>query len=255
MSKTMVLIHGMMGAAWCWDNYKPFFETRGYRCVVPVLRYHDMDPREQPDPRLGTTGLLDYAADLEAEIRKLDEKPILVGHSMGGLLAQMLGARGLASALVLLTPAAPHGIFMLHYSVVKSFSGLLKRWKSWARPFRVTYTQAGYSIFHRLPEPERERLYNKLVYESGRAAFQIGMWFLDSAGTTKVDERKINCPVLVIGAGMDRVTPASTVRRVAAKYDKVSTYREYRDFSHWVIGDPGWEEIAAGVCDWLENRG
>lgn len=255
MSETVVMIHGMMGGAWCWENYRPFFEERGYRCVVPVLRYHDMDPGDKPDPRLGQTGLLDYAADLEEEIKKLDSPPILVGHSMGGLLAQMLGAGGLARAVVLLTPAAPHGIFMLQYSVIKSFFGLLKRWKSWALPFRVTYSQAVYAMFHLLPVPERKRLYNKLVYESGLAAFQIGLWFLDPEGTSKVDETKVTCPVLVIGAAKDRVTPASAVRKVAAKYAKVSTYREYENFSHWVIGDPGWEKIADYVCDWLESRG
>lgn len=94
MAGTLVMIHGMMGGAWCWDDYKRYFEDKGYRCVTPVLRYHNMNPRGKPDPRLRSTGLLDYAADLEREIKKMDEPPVLVGHSMGGLLAQILGGRG-----------------------------------------------------------------------------------------------------------------------------------------------------------------
>ena len=60
---------------------------------------------------MGTTSLLDYAADLEREILALPERPVIIGHSMGGLLAQILAARGLCSRLVCLTPAAPRGIF------------------------------------------------------------------------------------------------------------------------------------------------
>lgn len=69
--------------------------------------------KAEPDPRLGTTSLIQYAQDLENYIKGkgLNTKPIIMGHSMGGLLAQILGARGVASALVLLTPAAPAGIF------------------------------------------------------------------------------------------------------------------------------------------------
>jgi pimeloyl-ACP methyl ester carboxylesterase len=80
-----------------------------------------MDPNDKPDLRLGTTSLLDYARDLEEYIHNLDQKPFLMGHSMGGLLAQILGARGLAKGLVLLTPASPSGINALKYSVIKSF--------------------------------------------------------------------------------------------------------------------------------------
>jgi len=80
-----------------------------------------MNPKAKPDDRLGTTSLLDYAEDIENEIRKLDAKPIIMGHSMGGLLAQILGSRGLARALVLLTPAAPAGIRSLTPSVMRSF--------------------------------------------------------------------------------------------------------------------------------------
>jgi pimeloyl-ACP methyl ester carboxylesterase len=113
MTETIFMIHGMWGGPYLWDNYKSLFEKEGYQCVTTTLRFHDMDPKDTPDPRLGTTSMLDYAADLEHEIRQFGEKPIIMGHSMGGLLAQILGSRGLAKALVLLTPVSPAGIFAL----------------------------------------------------------------------------------------------------------------------------------------------
>jgi pimeloyl-ACP methyl ester carboxylesterase len=119
MADTIFMIHGMWGGPWYWENYRRVFEREGYRCVATTLPYHDMDPRGVPDPRLGTTSLLDYAEALEREVSQLGVKPILMGHSMGGLLAQILGARGLAKALVLLTPASPSGVVALTPSVVR----------------------------------------------------------------------------------------------------------------------------------------
>jgi len=86
MAETIVMIHGMWGNGWYWENYKNFFEQRGFQCHTPTLRYHDMQPCDRPDLRLGTTSLLDYARDLEEYIHKLEQKPFLMGHSMGACL-------------------------------------------------------------------------------------------------------------------------------------------------------------------------
>ena len=99
---TIFMIHGMWGGPWYWSGYQQIFEAAGYRCVTTTLPYHDMDPQGIPDARLGTTSLLDYARALEEEIGQLADPPIIMGHSMGGLLGQMLGSRGLAKSLVLL---------------------------------------------------------------------------------------------------------------------------------------------------------
>ena len=107
MSETVFMIHGMWGGSWYWQNYKNHLEARGYRCITSTLRYHDVSPKDAPHPQLGTTSLLDYADDLEKEIRALGVKPIIIGHSMGGLLAQMLAARGL-SLIHISEPTRPY---------------------------------------------------------------------------------------------------------------------------------------------------
>ena len=127
MTQNIVMIHGMWGGSWVWDNYKRIFEDKGYTCYTPALRYHGSLPSEKPDPLLGTTSLLDYAQDLEEYISKLDNAPVIIGHSMGGLLTQILGARGLGKALVLITPASPAGINALKFSVIKSFWSILSK--------------------------------------------------------------------------------------------------------------------------------
>lgn len=253
MDETIMMIHGMSCAGWAWENYREFFEQKGYRCVAPTLRFHDMDPNGTPNPQLGTTSLLDYAEDLEKEIQKLNTMPILMGHSMGGLLAQILGSRGLAKALILLTPAPPHGIMSLKPSVIKSVWSALTTWGFWKKPMRQTFDQAVYSTMHLLTAEEQKGTFDKFVYESGRAGSEIGFWLFDSKGAAKVDESKVTCPVLVIAGAEDRITPASVVQKVANKYKDVSTYKEFPNHAHWVIGEPGWQEIAEYTSDWLNK--
>jgi pimeloyl-ACP methyl ester carboxylesterase len=253
MAETIVMIHGMWGGGWYWENYKNFLEQRDFQCYTPTLRYHDMDPNDKPDPGLGTTSLLDYAQDLEEYIHNLDQKPFLMGHSMGGLLAQILGARGLAKGLVLLTPASPSGINAMNYSVIKSFWSVLTKWGFWRNPHRLSFEASVYSILHLLPAEDQKAAYERFVFESGRAAAEIGFWLFDFKGASKVDKSNVSCPVLVVSGAEDRITPASVVRKVANKYKAVSTYKEFENHAHWVIGEPGWEEIAEFASDWLNQ--
>jgi pimeloyl-ACP methyl ester carboxylesterase len=255
MEKAMMMIHGMWGSGGYWENFAKYFEARGYRCIRPTLRFHDMNPQETPDPRLGTTSLLDYVADLEKDILKLKEAPVLMGHSMGGLLAQILAGRGLARALVLLTPASPAGIIALKPSVIRSFWSLLIRWGFWRKPGRQKFEEASYSMLHLLPMEEQKKTFERFVYESGRAASEIGFWLFDRRRAAAVDESKVTCPVLVIGAAEDRITPVSVVRQVAEKYRGVTTYKEFDGHAHWVVAEPGWEEIAKYVDEWLNRIG
>jgi len=253
MDRAIVMIHGMMVGPWCWDNYRGFFEGKNYRCITPTLRYHDMDPEAAPSPEMGKVGLLDYASDLEEEIRKLELTPVLMGHSMGGLLAQILASRGIGEAAVLLSPASPRGVMALKYSVIKSFSDVMMKWGYWRRPFRLSFEKAVYSTMHLMSQEEQRWLYNKMVYESGRAAFQIGFWLFDFKRASKVDPERVKCPVLVIAGKEDRITPASVVKKVAERYRNVSTYREFENHAHWVLLEPGWQEIAEYVWAWLNG--
>ncbi len=253
MAETLVMIHGMWGGPWYWQYFKGFFEKKGYQCVIPTLRFHDMDPTAAPHPQLGTTSLLDYADDLEKHIRQLPVVPILIGHSMGGLLAQILASRGLAKTLVLLTPASPRGINALRPSVIMSYRSAMIRWAFWRKPLRQTFDEAAYSMLNVMSAENQRKVFNRFVYESGRAASEIGFWFLDPKQATKVDESRISCPVLVVAGAQDRITPISVGRKVAKKYGTSATYKEFADHSHWVVGEPGWQNVAEYVADWLRQ--
>jgi non-heme chloroperoxidase len=254
MAKSIVMIHGMWGGAWCWDIFKSYFEDKGYQCYVPILRHHDIEPGDTPPKELGTTSLVDYVADLEAYIKKLPEKPIIMGHSMGGLLVQMLSQKDLATKSVLLTPAPPADIHAISCSVFKCFLSMFLQWGFWRKPHRIPFERAVFAFLHQLPEHQRKIEYNKLVYESGQASSEIGLWLLDPNKASKVDESLITAPQLIITASNDRIVPAVVVRKIAKKYSRTADFKEFENHSHWLIGEECWEEVANYVLDWIENR-
>jgi pimeloyl-ACP methyl ester carboxylesterase len=155
--------------------------------------------------------------------------------------------------LVLLTPASPAGILALKPSVIRSFSSIMMRWGFWRKPAQQRFEEAVYSVLHLLPKEEQKETFGRFVYESGRAVSEIGFWLFDRRKAAAVDEVKVTCPVLVVGASKDRITPASVVRKVAEKYQGVSTYKEFAGHAHWVVSEPGWEEIAKYVDEWLNQ--
>ena len=191
------MIHGMWAGGWVWSDYIPVFEGRGYHCLAPTLRHHDA-PASEPPEALGHTSLLDYASDLQKEIGKLDQPPVLMGHSMGGILAQMLGARRPAKALVLLSPMPPQGINVISLASLRMFRQTFKRWGFWRKPTRPTFADAAAAMLGHLPRAQQRAVYDRLGNESGRVACEAGFWFLDPRAAKSVDSSRVACPVLVI---------------------------------------------------------
>src|ERR1051326_7457957 len=189
----VMMIHGGFCGPWAFDRWAGKFESAGFTVKRPALRFHD---RKDPPQALGTTSLLDYAADLETEWD--DEAPILIGHSMGGLLAQMLAARREVRALVLLAPSPPWGIPPSTLFEIAAAQALLLKVGFWTQ---ILDPDAGYATrhtFNRLPAAERDKMAAKLVPESGRATFETMHWGLDMARASEVDARKVDCPVLLL---------------------------------------------------------
>ena len=118
----------------------------------------------------------------------------------------------------------------------------------------MSFKAASYAMMNCLSLEQRRREYARLVFESGRAAAEIGFWVLDVGGASRVDAAAVTCPVLVVGAAEDRLTPVAVTRKIARKYAHVSTYREMTGHAHWVIGEAGWEDVAETVHQWLAEE-
>lgn len=253
MARLAVLIHGMWGTADVWRNWRPFLEARGWQTIAPSLRHHDAPP-ESPPPALGTTSLHDYVADLETALRALPEKPVVIGHSMGGLIALLLCAKGLATAGVLLTPAPPASVVALRPSNLLAFLRIQTTWGWWRKPHRATLDEALASTFNTTDPREGAEVHASFVHESGRALFEIALPWLDASKAATVDPRLVTVPLLFVGAEKDQLVPPGVVRRTARQFAHVSDHAEYRDQGHWVLGQPGWDRVADDTIAWIDAK-
>ncbi|MEM4326539.1 MAG: alpha/beta hydrolase [Candidatus Pacearchaeota archaeon] len=251
---TVLFIHGMMGGGWYWEKYKSFFESKGIKCFAPDLRYHSKGGSAVKE--LGTTSVRDYVSDLKKEVERISKEegeiPFIVGHSMGGLIAQLLVSDGYGKGGVFLTPAPPAGIMALSYSQILTFLPVMIKSSWWKKPFKLSYDKFRYSILNNLEEEESRKIYPNFCYESGRALFEIGMWILDKSKATKVDFSKVSVPVMIIGARKDKITPISIVRKIKEKY-KNARYEELENNAHWVVGEKNWQNVAELVLDFIKS--
>jgi len=249
-SKSPVLmIHGAFCGPWSLDGLKEKFEGAGYRVTAPTLRFHDINPAPAA---LGTTGLEDYAADLEEEIAALKAPPILVGHSMGGLLAQMLAARTEVAALVLLAPSAPWGVPPTTLFEIGAAQAMHLQPGYWKKVLEPNRDVALAHSLDKLPKDMRDDVYDLFVPESGRATFEIMNWGMDMSHASAVDSARVTAPLLFLTGSEDRINPPSTVARIAALYGDRATAEVLPGMGHWLIGEPGWEVLAERALGWLK---
>ncbi len=251
MTIDLLLIHGMCTTGRFWDPFGASLAAAGFRIHAPTLRHHKRLSEGSPDPRLGMVSLRDYVEDLEGLIADMDAKPIIIGHSMGGLLAQKLAARDRARALVLLAPAPPTGVFALSPSSFMTFASYLRHPLAWMQPFVPTRAEATYGVLNALEEDRHEVVYAERAHESGRAVWEIGFWWLDPLRAAYVERSAVRCPILACAGGRDRAAPPSLVHRIAARYPQ-SEVRDYPDRGHLMVVEPGWPEIAADITEWIK---
>ncbi len=249
---TLLFIHGMFVTPMCWELMAHAMGEMGYRIVRPVLRYHQLEPGEQPDYRLGTTSILDYADDLEKQILKMDRKPVIIGHSLGGLLAQMLAARGLARAAVFIAPAPPRGVFPISFSAMKAFGSAIQVPFFWRKPIRLSFSEASSAVLSKIPREEQHYYYRFMTYESGRVLYEIALWPLDKKKATLVNEKNVTCPTLLLGAGKDQLIPPWVIRQIASRYPQAD-FKMFPHMTHFMIGEPGWEKVARHIFHWLRK--
>ena len=245
------MIHGAFCGPWSLEGLQQKFEGAGYSVTAPCLRFHDQTP---PPAALGTTGLADYAADLEQEIRSLKQPPILVGHSMGGLLAQMLAARTPVAALVLLAPSAPWGVPPTTLFEIGAAQSMHLQPGYWNQVLEPSRDVALAHSLEKLPRHMRDDVFGRFVPESGRATFEIMNWGLDFRQASTVDADAVTAPLLFLTGSDDRINPPSTVAKIAALYKDRATAEVLDGMGHWLIGEPGWERLAARALDWLKGR-
>lgn len=237
----LLFVHGMWEGAWFWEPWLRFFASRGWDCWAIDLRGHGAS---RPAEGLGKISVYEYLEDALGAARELGE-PVVVGHSMGGLLAMKLAEELDPPAAVAVTPAAPRGFRSVRtWPLAKAVLAHLPEILLW-KPLAPSFEEMKALELNRLPPEEQERVFELQQPESGRQAFELA-----TLGVP-VDRERIHCPLLLVGATDDRITPASLVAKVA-KY-LGAEYREHHAQAHMIVHEPGWEEVAEDTAGWIDQ--
>ncbi len=250
MGTPVVLIHGM----WCHGEMlaplDALFSARTYQCHRPTLPAHAAGPGQAE--AVASLSIRDYLQALKDYIaaQNFSQPPVLVGHSMGGLLAQLLASQMPVAALVLLTPAAPRGINAVVPRSFWAFLPVFCRLGFWKRAHKLSAERTRRCAVNGLHATQQEKIINSLVFESGRMLAEIAFWWADRRHSTRVEPTAVKCPVYVVSGGRDWLTPASVVKKVAARYAN-ATHRHWPERGHWVIDDIDTEDMVREIDGWL----
>lgn len=237
----ILFLHGVFGRPALLAPWIRFFEAAGYECHAPALP--GRDPSD--DDVLARTGIQDCYEVALAAFDQLPEPPVVVGHSMGGLLTQKIAAARTPRAAVLLT-SIPPGTLWPQLRPLPHLFPLMPKILA-GKPFLPSPRTMREVPLNTLPPAEQTELIPQLVRDSGRVFREMST----GAPVTKVDAGKVTCPVLCVSAGADRNVAQWISRRIAARYG--AEQQVHPDKPHWIIAQSALDEVAPPVLAWLER--
>jgi pimeloyl-ACP methyl ester carboxylesterase len=248
---TLFFIHGMWSTPRVWDAYRAHFQSLGYRTIAPALMQHFSSNQAHNVQGLSIS---DYVDQLEEEYRAAEKQHkniVLVGHSMGGLLAQLLATRVNCKALILLASAPPSGLVTFHPEPAKIFSGVFCKPLFWKKGIKLKYRTARYGIFNALSEAEAQIQYERMCFDSGQVIREIALWYTDPARKTAVEFDKIDCPVMNLVGEHDRIVPPSSVEKLSRSLGASNHFQQLSNYGHMLPIEDKRFAIAKQMHVWL----
>lgn len=242
----ILFIHGAWHAAWCWENFLPYFTEHGYHAYALSLRGHGNSEGHQKIR--WWSAARDYVADVAQIVQKLDSSPIIIGHSMGGYVIQKYLENNNLPAGVLLAPTPVSGLigygircFLQNpWPFIKTHL-LLDLWHMVATP-QLTHA----SFFSAdMPQEEVERHFARLQSES--LLMELEATFL-----ALPRPKKIKTPLLVLAAENDRVFSVAEEKATARAYNTQAEI--FPNMAHDMMLEANWQKVAARIVDWLQER-
>ncbi|MBY5163441.1 alpha/beta hydrolase [Salsipaludibacter albus] len=258
---TIVLIHGFWVTPRSWEHWITHYEARGYTVLAPAYPGFEVEVEAiNADPQfIGDLELHTIVDHLAAIVGQLDTPPILIGHSAGGALTQLLLDRGYGAVGVGLNSAPPEGVRTTPLSQLRSTWAAFKNPANRHRPVPLSAEQWHYAFTNTFDDAESLRLYERYhVPASGRILWSSVLAnFMPGPQDAHVDfHRADRPPLLFISGSEDHIMPPSVQRANAKKYDDatVTEVVEYDGQPHLLPASPGWEEIADFALDWAEEH-
>lgn len=248
---TVVFVHGLWLLPNSWSDWAAYFADAGYAVLTPGWPDDPETTGEalaKPSVFAGKSvqGITDHVA---AIIRRLDTKPVLVGHSFGGLIVQKLAGMGLAHATVAIDPGPIKGVLPLPFSALKVAGSVVLNPANYRRQVRLTKEQFRYGFGNRLSPEESDALYARYsVPGSGIPLFQAASANFRFGGETAADTRNpARGPMLVISGEHDHTVPSVMAKagyRLQSKNPGVTEFFEFAGRGHSLTIDAGWRDVA-----------
>jgi pimeloyl-ACP methyl ester carboxylesterase len=259
---TIVLIHGLWMTPRSWERWIPRYEHRGYRVIAPAYPGFEVEVealRADPGPieRVRVPETLEH---LEGIISKLENPPILIGHSFGGALVQILLDRGLGAAGIAIDSVPTEGVRTLPASQIRATFPVLHNPANRHRAVGFTPRQFHYAFTNTLTEDKSAAVYERYHIPAP------GRWVWDGVlanvtpghqNTWVNYENDDRAPLLFISGGKDHIMPAPVNRENADRYAKSSAHTDYKEFpgrDHYTVGADGWERVADYARTWATEH-
>jgi non-heme chloroperoxidase len=256
----IVFVHGLWLLASSWDRWRAYFDELGYASIAPGWPDDPGTVEEaRHHPEVFAHKSLSLISDHYARvISKLVRKPIVIGHSFGGVIAQMLAGKGLAAATVSIDPAPFRGVLPLPFSSLKVASAVLANPANYQRSVALTFEQFNYGWTNNLSDAEARALYDQFhVAGSGMPLFQAATANLNPWTEDKVDTlNPERGPLLFISGEKDHTSPWSIVH---ASYERQSRNANVTDIvaipdrGHSLTIDSGWKTVADISAEFVQR--
>lgn len=258
---TIVLIHGLWMTPRSWEHWIPRYEARGYKVLAPAYPGFEVEVEalrkdSTPIEKATIETVSDY---LEGFIRELDKPPILIGHSFGGTLTQLMLNRGVGAVGVCVNSALVKGIRRVPLSQIRSLFTFLDNPKHRHEAVGFTPSQFHYAFTHTISEEESQKVYDRYhIPAPGNIIWDGVMSNFSPHSPAAVDFKKADrAPLLFIAGGVDHIMPAAVNKSNYKKYGKspaITNYIEFGDRPHFMVGLDDWESIADLAIAWAENH-
>lgn len=258
VQQDVLLIHGTWGHGKEWDDFGAELPERGFRVHAPSWPAHghprDIDVWGTAE-QVTKLGLLDYVNALCEVVKAMETPPIIFGHSVGGLLAQLVAVRAPHRGIVLLGPAPAAGVFALYPSQVMLWSGFTGRWIFGRPMFPVAKKRWDKYICNEVDQSYSDEFYGNLCAESGRAYREMVFWMFDRKRSSRVAFDKVTGHVLVVAGSEDKCCVPAMCKATARRYQGRAEYVELPGADHMMIGGPFMAATLAAFDEWAAAKG
>ena len=256
-SKTIVFITGAFVSHHSWAEWQSYFESKGYKTIAPAWPFKDAPAEElrkrQPnDTQLASLTLTQLVDHYAAIIKALPEKPIVIGHSLGGLVTQIIVNRDLAAAGIAIHSVPPLGIIPYEFSFLKAGWKSLGLFTSLKKTYLMSFKDWQYAFVNTMPLQEQKEAYEQYTIPESKTVARGGL-----SSAAKVDFAKPHAPLLLTSGSIDTIIPAHLNIRNYKKYKNNGSVLDYKEFegrNHYVIGQPGWVGDADYILDWIKKN-